>query len=81
MGISLWTGFRHGAVPRGSRPRFVDPAAAGLGDCIDVCDSVMDKMSYPRVLMYGALLLGVTIIFAVTLSLRVVEKTTFHIPR
>jgi cytochrome c oxidase accessory protein FixG len=113
---------------RGSRPRSVAPATAGLGDCIDctlcvqvcptgidirdglqsncigcaacidVCDSVMDKMDYPRglirystenglaqgwdkptllkrvlrarVLMYGALLVGVAVTFAVTLGLR-----------
>jgi cytochrome c oxidase accessory protein FixG len=113
---------------RGSRPKNVEPRAAGLGDCIDcsicvqvcptgidirdglqlecigcaacidACDQVMDKMNYPRgliryatqhsidngwgprkmwrrvararVLVYGALLLGIGIAFVASLALR-----------
>jgi cytochrome c oxidase accessory protein FixG len=114
--------------PRGSRPRKADPAALGLGSCvdctlcvqvcptgidirdglqyecigcaacIDVCDTVMDRMGYarglirystehamqdgldrsqvlrrvlrPRVLVYGALLLGLTIALFGSLAVR-----------
>jgi cytochrome c oxidase accessory protein FixG len=114
--------------PRGSRPRKVDPAAIGLGDCVDcklcvqvcptgidirdglqyecigcaacvdVCNEVMHKMAYqpglirfstensirgrldprqtlrravrPRVLIYGAILLGLVVSLLASVLLR-----------